>query len=139
MLLQGAPVADATITEAIKAEPLTPAQLALRIDQFVEQSAIGPLANTCSDADFLRRIYLDLVGVIPDAQTARAFLLDTAADKRPREIERLISSPIQSLHDAPVIGLAVGTTHRKKHSATKLGTLSLQLHRQRQTARPTGQ
>ena len=35
-----------------------------------------------SDADFLRRVYLDLNGTIPDAATARAFLDDPAPDKR---------------------------------------------------------
>src|SRR6478672_6426787 len=36
-----------------------------RIDQLVESAAIGPLAPLCSDADFVRRVYLDLTGVIP--------------------------------------------------------------------------
>ncbi len=38
-----------------------------RIDAFVEQEAIGALAPLCSDADFLRRVHLDLSGTIPTA------------------------------------------------------------------------
>ncbi len=44
----------------------------------------------CSDATFVRRVYLDLLGVIPSEETARAFVADTAADKRQQLIERLL-------------------------------------------------
>ncbi len=71
----------------------TPVELAGRIDQLVEQAAVGPLANVCSDSDFLRRVTLDLTGVIPDADRARAFLQDNSANKRQQEIERLLASP----------------------------------------------
>src|SRR5690606_15683216 len=36
---------------------------------------------------------LDLLGVLPTADTARAFLADTAPDKRTRLIERLLERP----------------------------------------------
>ena len=36
----------------------------------------------CDDSTFLRRAYLDLLGVVPSAETARAFTVDTAPDKR---------------------------------------------------------
>ncbi len=39
-------------------------------------------APAASDAEFLRRITLDLTGTIPTADEARAFLKDMAADKR---------------------------------------------------------
>lgn len=50
---------------------------------------------TCDDAEFLRRVYLDLVGVPPTAEQVRAFLDDTTAskDKRDRVIDALIASP----------------------------------------------
>ena len=35
----------------------------------------------CDDSTFLRRAYLDLLGVVPTAETARAFTADTAPDK----------------------------------------------------------
>lgn len=43
-----------------------------------------------SDAVFIRRLYLDTVGVLPSAQQTRDFLADTAADKRARLIDQLL-------------------------------------------------
>jgi hypothetical protein len=48
-------------------------------------------SDLCDDTTFLRRAYLDLLGVIPTAETARAFLSDTAPDKRDRLVERLLA------------------------------------------------
>ncbi len=42
------------------------------------------------DARFLRRVYLDVVGVPPDVEEARAFLADRSADKRDRLVDRLL-------------------------------------------------
>ena len=47
-------------------------------------------SELCDDTTFLRRAYLDLLGVVPSAETARAFVADTAPDKRGRLIERLL-------------------------------------------------
>lgn len=64
-----------------------------RIDELVEAAAVGPLAPICSDTDFVRRIYLDLTGIIPTADEARAFVDDQSADKRQRLIDTLIAGP----------------------------------------------
>ena len=50
---------------------------------------VNPSAR-CDDPVFLRRAYLDLLGVVPTAETARAFTADTAPDKRAALIERLL-------------------------------------------------
>lgn len=50
----------------------------------------APLA---SDAEFLRRVYLDLNGTLPTAHDVRAFLADGAADRRERLIDRLLAQP----------------------------------------------
>jgi hypothetical protein len=44
----------------------------------------------CTDGTFLRRAYLDLLGFVPDAETARAFIADTAPDKRAKLIDTLL-------------------------------------------------
>ncbi|HKO59360.1 MAG TPA: DUF1549 domain-containing protein [Thermoanaerobaculia bacterium] len=44
------------------------------------------------DAEFLRRVTLDLTGQIPDAATVTAFLSDTASDKRTKKIDELLAS-----------------------------------------------
>jgi hypothetical protein len=64
-----------------------------RIDQLVEAAAIGPLTPVCNDADFIRRAYLDLTGVIPAVEQAKAFLEDGSAGKRERLIDELLASP----------------------------------------------
>ena len=51
--------------------------------------APAPLA---SDAEFLRRVTIDLTGRIPDAATVSAFLADPAGDKRSRMIDTLLAS-----------------------------------------------
>jgi hypothetical protein len=50
----------------------------------------SPLA---SDAQFLRRVYLDVIGRLPTVAEARAFLADSAADKRERLIDTLLARP----------------------------------------------
>ena len=49
-----------------------------------------PPSPTCSDAEFIRRVHLDVVGILPTIEETRAFLADTAADKRSRLIDRLL-------------------------------------------------
>src|SRR5262249_17793001 len=51
-----------------------------------------------SDAEFLRRIFLDLTGTIPSAVEARTFLSDPTADKRQKLIDRLLASPEHARH-----------------------------------------
>jgi hypothetical protein len=50
-------------------------------------------AAACSDQVFLRRAHLDLLGLLPTAEEARAFAADTAPDKRARLVERLLARP----------------------------------------------
>jgi hypothetical protein len=50
-------------------------------------------AGPCSDGVFLRRAYVDLIGTLPTAAEARAFLADGSADKRARLIDALLARP----------------------------------------------
>jgi len=49
-----------------------------------------PPAKICTDAVFVRRVYLDVIGTLPTAAEARSFLADTSNDKRSALIERLL-------------------------------------------------
>ncbi len=60
-------------------------------------------AAPSSDAEFLRRIYLDLTGVIPTADEVRSFLKDSSPDKRQTLIDRLLASPQHARHFATVL------------------------------------
>ncbi len=50
----------------------------------------SPLAT---DAQFLRRVYLDLIGLQPTPDEVRAFIADTSADKRATVIDSLFLRP----------------------------------------------
>jgi len=52
-----------------------------------------PPSPRASDAEFLRRAYLDTIGTLPSAEEARVFLAERAADKRDRLIDALLSRP----------------------------------------------
>jgi hypothetical protein len=54
--------------------------------------SIAP-AELCTDAEFIRRVSLDICGVLPTAEEVRAFLADGAKDKRARLINRLLERP----------------------------------------------
>lgn len=75
-------------TSALAQEP----PLHQRLDAAIEAAAGGELAAPADDAEFLRRIYLDLAGRIPARDEAAEFFKDTAADKRTKLIDKLLAS-----------------------------------------------
>lgn len=50
-------------------------------------------SDLSSDAQFLRRAYLDLVGLLPTAEAAKDFLRETSRSKRTRLIDQLLEGP----------------------------------------------
>ena len=67
-----------------------------RVDELVVQKLrkIGIVpSDLCTDAEFLRRVSLDVSGTLPTAQEVREFLADTNADKRSRKIDELLERP----------------------------------------------
>ena len=46
-----------------------------------------------SDSVFLRRVFLDVTGLLPPLAVTKAFLADSSSDKRNRLIEELLASP----------------------------------------------
>ncbi|MDB5384583.1 MAG: hypothetical protein JWM11_229 [Planctomycetaceae bacterium] len=57
-------------------------------------------AGPCDDATFLRRVSLDLCGLIPTHDEAKAFLDDSATDKRAKLIERLLDHARYGVHQS---------------------------------------
>jgi Protein of unknown function (DUF1549)/Protein of unknown function (DUF1553) len=64
-----------------------------KIDRTIEAKLSGEAAPPATDAEFLRRICLDLAGMIPTSAEARAFIDDPSAYKRQKLIERLLAGP----------------------------------------------
>lgn len=50
-------------------------------------------SELCSDQVFLRRVYLDLCGILPTADEVQRFLSDKSADKRTVLIDKLLARP----------------------------------------------
>jgi hypothetical protein len=46
-----------------------------------------------SDTEFIRRVYLDAAGILPEPDEVRTFLADRRADKRARVIDALLARP----------------------------------------------
>ncbi|MEO6323789.1 MAG: DUF1549 domain-containing protein [Thermoanaerobaculia bacterium] len=71
----------------------------VRRANFIDDEILGkmaadgvPSAPLATDAEFLRRVTLDLTGRIPDAATVTSFLADPTLDKRARQIDALLAS-----------------------------------------------
>src|SRR5712691_680129 len=83
--------------------PLSAIELAAKIDEHIESTLSAgrvepvPLA---SDAEFHRRVYLDLAGRIPTEAEVRAFLGDKSPERRTRLVEALLGSPHYVRHMA---------------------------------------
>ena len=65
-----------------------------RLDRVLHAATVGPAAPQAGDAEFLRRVSLDLAGMPPSNGELREFLEDKTAEKRARRIDRLLSSPL---------------------------------------------
>ena len=62
------------------------------INRKLADAKLTPSARS-TDEEFLRRAYLDITGVIPTAEKAKAFLDDKSEDKRAKLIDDLLADP----------------------------------------------
>jgi len=76
---------------AVNNEPVV--SLSNPIDELVfaklKELGISP-SELCSDHEFLRRVYLDVIGTLPTADEARTFLADSDPQKRSKLIDHLL-------------------------------------------------
>ena len=92
-LVTSKPVSTTKLSSAVKS--------AEKIDKLVEANYSkhkvkpNPMTN---DAQFLRRIYLDITGTIPTYRVTRYFLASRHPDKRKRLIDRLLDSDGYASH-----------------------------------------
>lgn len=84
-------------------EAIGPAVPRGRIDELVfarlRELGIAP-ARPCSDAVFVRRAFVDVIGTLPTAEEARQFLDDPSPGKRDELIDELLARPEFALYQA---------------------------------------
>ena len=77
---------------------------------------IAPV-DVCDDATFLRRVYLDVINLLPTPTEARAFLDDKDQDKRRKLVDRLLKRPefpdVQAMTWAEVLRIESRRLERK--------------------------
>lgn len=105
---------------ALCAQSLAAPRLHVQIDNLIEAQPSFHAAELTSDAEFLRRIHLDLAGVPPTAKQVRAFLLDSQPDKRSRIVEELLTSPAHAARMQHVFDEMLMERKSGKHVADKV-------------------
>ncbi|MBL6704536.1 MAG: PSD1 domain-containing protein [Planctomycetaceae bacterium] len=81
---------DRSVEQPSRVKPSHP------IDQFVsaklDKLGLVP-SHICSDAEFLRRVSIDMTGTLPAPAEVRMFLTDNSEEKRDRKIDELLQRP----------------------------------------------
>jgi hypothetical protein len=104
------PAPAAVVAVSPEPKPLAPtaindAELVRQIDSLMEKvwvdAGVTP-SPVAEDSEWLRRVYLDLAGHIPDSDAVNRFLADTRADKRKHVINELIALPDYSRNLATI-------------------------------------
>jgi Protein of unknown function (DUF1549)/Protein of unknown function (DUF1553) len=79
---------------SIAASPRDPAEVAAKVDASlraeISTAATGPMRKI-GDEEYLRRVYLDIIGHIPSPEEITAFVLNPAQDKRAKVVEQLLA------------------------------------------------
>ncbi|HUE70114.1 MAG TPA: DUF1549 and DUF1553 domain-containing protein [Pirellulaceae bacterium] len=91
------PAAENEPADPVAARAAMIRQIDARIAEKLQLAGMEP-APRSDDAEFLRRVYLDLTGVVPRVAEVRAFLADVRPDKRTRLIDSLLESPAHATH-----------------------------------------
>lgn len=92
-------VASVPVTRAVSnlAAADYPTQVAsTKIDELVQAKLLklGMVPSPiCTDAEFLRRVSIDVTGTLPTPQEVETFLADSSQDKRQRKIDELLKRP----------------------------------------------
>ncbi len=100
-ILAGAKGAEKKQGASVVRPAQKPTEVATRIDQEISVKLVAekiPTSPKTDDAEFLRRVYLDIIGKPPTAQQATAFLESKEANKRAKLVETLLASEDYGKH-----------------------------------------
>ncbi len=75
-------------------EPLIDAADRLIVEKLKKLNVVP--AGLVGDHDFVRRVYLDVIGRLPRPDEVRQFVTDTTPDKRAKLIDRLLEDPLHA-------------------------------------------
>lgn len=93
--------AEKTNAEQVDGDRLSPTDLAAWIDERFEdswnQQGLHPAALT-TDSEFIRRVFLDLIGRIPSVAEVRQFIEETRPNKRQVLVEELLQRGAFAAH-----------------------------------------
>jgi Protein of unknown function (DUF1549)/Protein of unknown function (DUF1553)/Bacterial Ig-like domain (group 2) len=102
-------------------QKIDPARLVQR-NNFIDEHVCNKLAalriepsDLCTDAEFIRRAFLDAIGLLPTPSEVRAFLNDPRADKRAKLIDALLERPEFVDHWALFLGDLLQNRKERDH------------------------
>ncbi|TCO85249.1 Ig-like protein group 2 [Chthoniobacter flavus] len=91
-------LAVATVTVPYTQAPVPSAFADFKPRNFIDERVLEklhelnlPPSERCTDAEFIRRAYLDTIGVLPTAEETRTFLTETTPDKRDHLVDALLA------------------------------------------------
>lgn len=91
-------------------------------------------STRAAESEWIRRVYLDIAGHIPDVESVERFLADTRSDRRERLVEELLATPDYTRHFATIwTNLLIG---RSSDRPVDRAALSRFLRRQFHDNRP---
>ena len=85
------------------------------IDALMATGSSGIVAPVASDAETLRRLSLDLIGVPPTADESRAYLADATPEKYAAAVDRLLADPRFDRHQAELFDVMFMERHPSPH------------------------
>ncbi len=98
--LATAELSQSQVVQQLPADPLYENEVLPPVRSHIDRAVFSQLqqlgiqpAYLCSDAVFLRRVYLDVIGTLPTPDEVQAFLGSTDPEKRERLIEALLERP----------------------------------------------
>jgi hypothetical protein len=91
-VLLAAPAASEETTPGDGSWVRATAAVDAHIDARLAEEGVRPAARS-DDSEYLRRVYLDVVGTVPTADEVESFLADRSPDKRAKVLEVLLAGP----------------------------------------------